>query len=229
MSSSTSSQLRAEREVMSQFLNSRNALSFTQVCRLVRGLDKSVVRSTLKVLKQQGKLVCTDAVWSLAPVPPPLAAAPDHPSIVAQKQAIKLLNELMVEHGLVELGWRSTLDRAKARGGQCRYKHKVISLSRVYVSCRPLEEVRNTCLHEIAHALCGHKAGHGSEWKAKALSIGCDGLRCLRQKFTQGRFLITCPCGKYQARRHRVVASRWKHRVCAECRGKLVVKKTVSR
>ncbi len=37
--------------------------------------------------------------------------------------------------------------------------------------------MRNTILHEIAHALTGHKAGHNAEWRNMAIAIGCDGQR----------------------------------------------------
>ena len=33
-------------------------------------------------------------------------------------------------------------------------------------------------MHEIAHALVRKGHGHDAVWKAKALSIGCDGQRC---------------------------------------------------
>ena len=40
------------------------------------------------------------------------------------------------------------------------------------------ENVKNTLLHEIAHALAGHEHNHDEVWKATARSIGCDGCRC---------------------------------------------------
>ena len=38
--------------------------------------------------------------------------------------------------------------------------------------------MKNTLLHEIAHALAGHEHNHDEVWKATARSIGCDGCRC---------------------------------------------------
>ena len=49
------------------------------------------------------------------------------------------------------------------------------------VNCPKFEikEIKNTVLHEIAHALTpGHN--HDHVWQAKAVSIGCDGERYYR-------------------------------------------------
>ena len=41
------------------------------------------------------------------------------------------------------------------------------------------EVIKNTILHEIAHAIVGYGvSAHGSEWKRMAMSIGCNGQRC---------------------------------------------------
>lgn len=37
--------------------------------------------------------------------------------------------------------------------------------------------IRDTWLHEIAHALVGPDHGHDEVWRTKALAIGCDGKR----------------------------------------------------
>ena len=72
-------------------------------------------------------------------------------------------NRLLVEHGLAQQGWRFKFDRARLRAGQCRYRSKTITLSKHYVALnvttRP-EEVLDTILHEIAHALAGGRHGH---------------------------------------------------------------------
>lgn len=84
---------------------------------------------------------------------------------------------LMTAYGLTEKGWRFEWDNAARRFGQCRYSTKTISMSRQLAIQRPRDKVRNTMLHEIAHALTpGH--GHDAVWRAKAISIGCDGKRC---------------------------------------------------
>lgn len=103
----------------------------------------------------------------------------------------------MAQHGLLAEGWFFSFDRAKKRLGACHYGPKKITLSAILTpTCTP-ETIQNTILHEIAHALVGHKAGHGPVWKAKAISIGCDGKRCgtageIAEK-PEFRWIATCP------------------------------------
>lgn len=91
--------------------------------------------------------------------------------------ARRLARELMTRHGLH--GWRFELDRAKRRAGICRHQQKTIGLSAPLTRLHPEAEVRDTILHEIAHALAGPRAGHGPAWVATALRIGCSAARCV--------------------------------------------------
>ena len=56
--------------------------------------------------------------------------------------------------------------------GICKYHDQRIELSRVHTQLEPEEKVRNTILHEIAHAIAGHENGHNRVWKSIARSIG---------------------------------------------------------
>lgn len=85
--------------------------------------------------------------------------------------------ELMDTHGLTE--WTLSYDRAKRRAGLCRYSTRTISLSRHLTVLHSADEVRDTVLHEIAHALAGPDAGHGPQWRAAAVKIGASGQRTL--------------------------------------------------
>lgn len=80
-------------------------------------------------------------------------------------------------HGLRHQGWSFRFDRSVNRLGYCNYRKKVISLSQHATLANDETSVRNTILHEIAHALCGFLAGHGPTWKAKCLEIGGNGQR----------------------------------------------------
>lgn len=86
---------------------------------------------------------------------------------------------LMREHGLSEResGWTFRLGRAVKQFGSCNYTHKRITLSAPLTLLNDEAEVRDTILHEIAHALVGNKAGHGIVWQRKAKEIGCNGER----------------------------------------------------
>jgi len=95
------------------------------------------------------------------------------------EKAELLAQELMKHHGLTDRGrnWSFKWDSAKARYGLCNWTERTISLSSYLTPLVDENKVRNTILHEIAHALCpGHH--HDNVWKAKAIEIGCNGKRC---------------------------------------------------
>lgn len=102
---------------------------------------------------------------------------------------------LLAEHGLTQ--WRLEFDRAKRRAGICRYDRRTIGLSGPLTRIHSETEVRDTLLHEIAHALAGPRAGHGPRWQAIARRIGCSGERCVSPESPRvpGAWVGTCPAG----------------------------------
>jgi hypothetical protein len=71
--------------------------------------------------------------------------------------------------------WSFAFDNAKRRAGLCNYTQKRISVSR-YLAARYDDDTNHqTLLHEIAHALAGPAAGHGSSWKRVARELGYVG------------------------------------------------------
>jgi predicted SprT family Zn-dependent metalloprotease len=108
-------------------------------------------------------------------------------------QAQTLANELMVQHGISQLGWKFKFDNALKRFGVCRYRSKVIGLSRHLTALNSLELVKDTILHEIAHAIAGYNAKHGVEWKLVCIRIGAKPQRCYSNDDTN------TPTLKYQA------------------------------
>lgn len=117
--------------------------------------------------------------------------------------ALKLGRELMAAHGLSD--WSFGLDRAKTRAGVCRPAKREISLSAHLTRLHPEDEVRDTILHEIAHALVGPGHGHDRVWRAKALAIGCSGQRCTSAEApaVAGPWRGVCP-GGHEVTRHRM-------------------------
>lgn len=88
-----------------------------------------------------------------------------------------LAKDLMREHELTDR-WSFGFDRAVQRLGSCSYTRRRISLSAVYVASADASMVRETVLHEIAHALAferypGKRVGHGPLWKQIAREVGC--------------------------------------------------------
>jgi predicted SprT family Zn-dependent metalloprotease len=125
----------------------------------------------------------------------------------------RLGRELMDQHGLGE--WALVLDRAKRRAGVCRYHQRTIGLSAPLMRLYDEAEVRETVLHEIAHALVGAHAGHGPAWRAVARRIGSSGERCISPQAPQvaGAWVGTCRSG------HAVTMHRRPRRVrsCTVC------------
>ena len=106
----------------------------------------------------------------------------------------KMAEGLIAEHGLA--GWSVQFDDASRRAGQCDYVTKVIGLTRLYCLTASEAEVRNTVLHEIAHALVGPRHHHDKVWKAQARAIGCTGDRCHTVEFGLPRYIQVCKrCG----------------------------------
>ena len=126
--------------------------------------------------------------------------------------AIELATKLMHEHGLTD--WRVKLDHARRRAGQCNYNTKVISLSRLYVRNAEKNHIRDTIIHEIAHALVGPDHGHDAVWRQKAREIGCTATRCHSLSFARARWVMQCPNGCFSVDRHR----RKSGLVCATCK-----------
>ena len=116
--------------------------------------------------------------------------------------AQRIAEELMYKHGLVLNGWSFGFDNAKRRFGCCNYRLKRISLSKPLTELRDESFVRNTILHEIAHALVGGRNGHNHIWRAKAIEIGCNGNRCSSDVEIKGKWVGTCPNGHVK-HRHR--------------------------
>ena len=86
--------------------------------------------------------------------------------------AKKLADELLVKHNL-HCFWGFEFDSSKRRFGNCKYKRKIISLSKHLTLLNNIEEVKDVILHEIAHALLPAKEKHNHIWKSKCVEVGC--------------------------------------------------------
>lgn len=116
--------------------------------------------------------------------------------------------------------WTVVLDNAKGRAGITKYRQKVIGLSRMWTEIHTLEQVEQTTLHEIAHALAGYGAGHGQAWKAIYQSIGGTGGYCAdvtpeQWKAIPYRWVGTCLAG-HEYKRHRLTQGS-RNGLCTVC------------
>jgi predicted SprT family Zn-dependent metalloprotease len=124
--------------------------------------------------------------------------------LASKKRAITLFaREKMAEHGLQ--GWRLEWDNARNRAGVCRSGAKTIGLSQYCLERRPLEETRDTVLHEIAHALAGPRHGHDAHWKMMCRRVGANPNRTYETSEEQkadAPWKGTCPRCARVATRH---------------------------
>jgi predicted SprT family Zn-dependent metalloprotease len=109
---------------------------------------------------------------------------------------------LLDEHGLQD--WTLHFDRAKTRAGVCRGARREIGLSGPLTRLHPEEEVRETLLHEIAHALVGVAHRHDEVWRRKVVQIGGSPRRCVEAEVPRpaGAWLGVCGAG-HEVERHR--------------------------
>lgn len=140
-------------------------------------------------------------------------------------EAGQLARRLMNEHGLGH--WLFRFDRrAISRLGQCSHGRQTISLSEKIIPLTDEKVIRNTILHEIAHALVGPGHGHDHVWRRQALTIGCNGERGHRVDTSPlAPWMATCQCAGKRFRRHRLAEKVRNFSACPDCKTKLEWKK----
>ena len=136
--------------------------------------------------------------------------------------AQRLAHELMKQHGLSD--WTFRFDRARRRFGSCQPRSKTLTLSRTLAFLNSETEVRDTILHEIAHALTP-RDGHGIQWKRKCIEIGARPERCYRAAkvvtpaLAPAPYGIGCPACGWWVDCRRLARKRL---ICKSCRGHVV-------
>lgn len=132
--------------------------------------------------------------------------------------ARQLALDLMRQHSLH--GWAFFFDHAKRRFGSCRPERRQITLSRHLTFLNSAQQVRDTILHEIAHALTPG-GGHGSAWKAKCRQIGANPKRCyddievISPPRRPGAYVMSCETCGWSVDRRRASTRKL---ICRECR-----------
>ena len=101
--------------------------------------------------------------------------------------ALQQLKDSIDAHGLTD--WSGGLDNARRRFGVCQMRKKRITLSRHLCALNSEAEVRDTILHEIAHALAweryGENCGHDQRWKNICKEIGARPVACFDDEVIQ--------------------------------------------
>lgn len=105
----------------------------------------------------------------------------------------------------LDAGWSFRFDRARRRVGACEYRSQTISVSWYALPIASPEELRQTVLHEIAHAQAGREAGHGRAWVRAARRLGYTGGRtsALDMAAVYAPWVGICPAGHVHYRYRR--------------------------
>ncbi|MEX2672648.1 MAG: SprT-like domain-containing protein [Phycisphaeraceae bacterium] len=147
--------------------------------------------------------------------------------------AQQLALDLMDRHGLRESGWRFAWGHGKRLLGSAQVRRavhrptgriietKTLRLSRHLVRLNDDFEVRDTILHEIAHAIAGVENGHNHIWRKVCREIGARPQRLAGEEVVvvRGRYAVVCGCcGRLLGTRHRRMAvDRLKRTYCRHC------------
>jgi predicted SprT family Zn-dependent metalloprotease len=96
--------------------------------------------------------------------------------------AHSIIWKAMFDHKLFDKGWSFEWDNAKTRFGCCYFGPKKITMSQAMTLLNSEEDVRDTILHEIAHAIAGPRTKHGILWRIEARRVGARPIPCCDSK-----------------------------------------------
>lgn len=133
--------------------------------------------------------------------------------------ARRLAAALLREHGLADSGWKFETSRGLNTLGHCCWSSRTIRLSLHFIRMNEATLVRETLLHEIAHALAGPGTGHGPAWKRQARRLGIPATATTtRARMPRGRWELVCGlCGQVLTARPRHRRSSLARRYHVEC------------
>lgn len=145
---------------------------------------------------------------------------------------IKKYKKYTKKHGLED--WKLVFNDKKKVCASTNHRYKIFRFSKSYIKSGHTDKasIKDTILHEIAHALVGSRKGangkwliHDKVWKDKALEIGCNGKRCSSHPISEKKdfkWLITCGKGCHWER-HRINKKSWSGSTCGRHKLKLII------
>ena len=138
--------------------------------------------------------------------------------MTTSEQVIKEWEHQKNKWGLTD--WELRFSNQKRNLGYCRPRKKVISISKSFMESNPFPIIKDTLLHEIAHALHFLETGktnHSNGWKRFALKVGCEPKRCAETNglnMPEGNYVGICPVCKKETHFYRRVRRSYS---CSHC------------
>lgn len=137
-----------------------------------------------------------------------------------EREVTALALQLMSEHNLNWPAWGFRMARSKLNLGFCEYNRfngGTIAFSKNFLHLQD-HEIRDTLLHEIAHAIAGNKAKHGPEWMAVCRRIGAKpnaSADLKKEDKTTFKWTGVCPNG-HTCSRH-ALTEKGRRMACGRC------------
>ena len=137
-----------------------------------------------------------------------------------EDHAAELL-ERYLNAGAPATRWRFRFETATSRAGICRYNTRTIALSVSFALRASWDDIRDTLLHEVAHAMVGPGHGHDAVWQTAARRIGCTANRCSTVTHSLKRWIGECPRCRDRWFRQRLTAKVRQRSICPRCRSRI--------
>ena len=122
-------------------------------------------------------------------------------NMVSPERIIKLWEKEQEKWGLED--WVLLFSNQKRHLGYCKPRKRIISLSLAFLSTNSYRVMKDTLLHEIAHAIHYMETGktnHDNGWRDVARRVGCRPERCAPVDgltMPRGKYIGLCPaCNK---------------------------------
>lgn len=112
--------------------------------------------------------------------------------------------------------WNFRFNKSKVNSGLCDYSTKTIYLSKCYLPHMSPEEIRQTLLHEIAHALTPW-AKHGRKWKLACEYLGIPPNVTGSIPRLPGKYSAKCSCGNVWNRYNSKCTDPNNKKMCGVC------------
>ena len=93
-----------------------------------------------------------------------------------------------------------------------------IALSVSYVLRAPWDDIRDTLLDEVSHAIVGPGHAHDAVWQTAERRIGCTANRRSTATHSRKRWVWECPKCRDRSFRQRLTVNVRQRSICPRCR-----------